>query len=164
MLESTIRRIKALQRWDGTTIRILGMIELLLAGALGVNALFALAIGEDASYFSYIFPVVGGLGLFQTLFFSSKNKLSPAVGILLIAVSVLLLFSRRIRNLEGGAELEAGEALHRHRRADGLGDAVKVLLDGQVAIGHVFLLEEADLRAELGGHALLDAGERLLGG
>ena len=29
-------------------------------------------------------------------------------GILLIAVSVLLLFSRRIRNLEGGAELEAG--------------------------------------------------------
>ena len=29
-------------------------------------------------------------------------------GILLIAVSALLLFSRRIRNLEGGAELEAG--------------------------------------------------------
>ena len=71
MLESTLRRIKALQRWDGTTIRILGMIELLLAGALGVNALFAFAIGEDASYFSYIFPIVGGLGLFQTLFFSS---------------------------------------------------------------------------------------------
>ena len=86
MLESTIRRIKALQRWDGTTIRILGMIELLLAGSLGVNALFAFAIGEDASYFSYIFPIVGGLGLFQTLFFSSKEKLSPAVGILLIAV------------------------------------------------------------------------------
>ena len=92
MLESTIRRIKALQRWDGTTIRILGMIELLLAGALGVNALFALAIGEDASYFSYIFPVVGGLGLFQTLFFSSKNKLSPAVGILLIAVMWAISF------------------------------------------------------------------------
>jgi len=92
MLESTIRRIKALQRWDGTTIRILGMIELLLAGALGVNALFALAIGEDTSYFSYIFPVVGGLGLFQTLFFSSKNKLSPAVGILLIAVMWAISF------------------------------------------------------------------------
>ena len=92
MLESTLRRIKALQRWDGTTIRILGMIELLLAGALGVNALFAFAIGEDASYFSYIFPIVGGLGLIQTLFFSSRNKLSPAMGILLIAVMWAISF------------------------------------------------------------------------
>ena len=92
MLESTIRRIKALQRWDGTTIRILGMIELLIGSGYLTVKEGALAIGEDASYFSYIFPVVGGLGLFQTLFFSSKNKLSPAVGILLIAVMWVISF------------------------------------------------------------------------
>jgi len=62
-----------------------------------------------------------------------------------------------------GAELHAAEALDLDRCATaGLGNALEVLLDGEVAISDVVLLDEADLRAELVGHALLDADESLL--
>ncbi len=92
MLNGTMRRIRSLQRWDSASIRILGLIELLLAAALVVNTAYALMVGERAYYFTYLIPFVGGLGLFQTLFFSSKSKLNPATGILLIAVMWLISF------------------------------------------------------------------------
>ncbi|MCQ2078439.1 MAG: TrkH family potassium uptake protein [archaeon] len=80
-----MRRIRHLQRWESGTIRVLGLIELLLAAALFVCGLYAYFVGEDSTIFLYIFPIVGGLGLFQTIFFSKKEKMIPSVGILLIA-------------------------------------------------------------------------------
>lgn len=92
MLNGTMRRIRSLQRWDSASIRILGLIELLLTLALLTNAVYALAVGERAFYFTYLVPIIGCLGLFQTLFFSSKSRLTPATGILLMAVMWLISF------------------------------------------------------------------------
>lgn len=93
MFNGTVRRIRSLQRWDSVSIKILGFIELLLAVALAVNALYAFSVGEETAYYTYLLPIVGGLGLFQTLFFSSKSRLSPAIGILLIAAMWLISFA-----------------------------------------------------------------------
>ena len=85
MNSNLLRRIKHLQRWESGTIRLLGVIEVLLAGALGFTGAYALLVGEDAGLYLYLCPIIGILGLFQLLFFSSKNKLTPALGVLLIA-------------------------------------------------------------------------------
>ena len=85
MNSNLLRRIKHLQRWESGTIRLLGVIEVLLAGALGFTGAYALLVGEDAGLYLYICPIIGILGLFQLLFFASKNKLTPALGVLLIA-------------------------------------------------------------------------------
>lgn len=92
MHSNIVRRIRHLQRWDSGTIRLLGLIELMLALALLIDSVFAAAVGEDASLFSYLAAAVGAFGLFQTLFFYSKTKLSPALGILLIAEMWIISF------------------------------------------------------------------------
>ncbi len=85
MNSNLLRRIKHLQRWESGTVRLLGVIELLLACALAFTGTYALMVGEDAGLFGYLCPVIGLLGVFQLLFFSSKNKITPALGVLLIA-------------------------------------------------------------------------------
>ncbi len=92
MLNGMMRRIRSLQRWDSAFIRILGLIEILLTVSLVVTAIYASVMGEDTHYYTYLIPIVGGLGLFQTLFFSNRSSLNPASGILLIAVMWLVSF------------------------------------------------------------------------
>lgn len=92
MLASTARRLRSLQRWNSVSVRILGLIELMLAAALCVNALYAFSAGEDASIYAWMIPIVGGLGLFQTLFFSNRSGLTPALGVLLLAVMWIMSF------------------------------------------------------------------------
>ena len=79
MLESTIRRIKALQRWDGTTIRILGMIELLLAEPLD----YSFPSGHSLS--SFIAAVI-------TLRYSRRAGVPALILAAVIAFSRLYLY------------------------------------------------------------------------
>ncbi len=85
MNSSFLRRLKHLQRWESGTVKLLGLIEIVLGVALGLTAAYALSVGEDASLYGYLFPVVFGMGVFQMLFFSSKSKMPAALGVLLIA-------------------------------------------------------------------------------
>ncbi len=85
MNSSLLRRLKHLQRWESGTVRLLGLIEIILGSALGLTAAYAFLAGEDAGLYSYLFPIVFGMGIFQMLFFSSKSKMPAALGVLLIA-------------------------------------------------------------------------------
>ncbi len=85
MNSSFLRRLKHLQRWESGTVRLLGLIEIVLGVALGLTGTYAFLMGEDAGLYCYLFPVVLGLGIFQLLFFSSKSKMPAALGVLLIA-------------------------------------------------------------------------------
>ncbi len=85
MNSSVVRRLKHLQRWESGTVRLLGLIEIVLGAALGFTTVYALLVGEDAGLYGYLFPVVLGLGIFQMLFFSGKSKMPAALGVLLIA-------------------------------------------------------------------------------
>ena len=77
MNSDLLRRLKHLQRWESGTVRLLGLIEILLASALGFTGAYAAIVGEDVGLFLYLFPIVAFMGIFQLLFFSSKSKLTP---------------------------------------------------------------------------------------
>ncbi len=85
MNATLVRRLKHLQRWDSGTVKLLGLIEIILGVALGITAVYAFSVGEDAGLYAIMFPVVFGLGVFQMLFFSSSSKMPAALGVLLIA-------------------------------------------------------------------------------
>ncbi|WP_400240468.1 TrkH family potassium uptake protein [Methanomethylophilus alvi] len=93
MLFPTLRRrIEHLERWESGTIKVLGMVEVLLAVMLIVVALYAALVGDDASVFARPAPFVLALGLFQYLFFSNRKPMAPSLGILLIVETWLIAF------------------------------------------------------------------------
>lgn len=64
---------------------MLGIVELLFALLLYIDAAYSAAVGEDAWIFVAPAAVLLPLGLFQTIFFSNNGALTPSLGILLIS-------------------------------------------------------------------------------
>ncbi len=86
------RRIERLERWESGTVKVLGIVEVLLAVMLMTVAAYAFLVGDDASVFALPAPFVLALGLFQYLFFSNSRAMAPSLGILLIAETWLIAF------------------------------------------------------------------------
>lgn len=86
------RRIERLERWESGTIKVLGMVEVLLAVMLMTVAAYAFLVGDDTTVFALPAPFVLVLGLFQYLFFSNRRAMAPSLGILLIAETWLIAF------------------------------------------------------------------------
>lgn len=85
MLETARRQVNRLERWESGTVKVLGIIEVLLASILLAAALFASIVGDDHAIFLIPAVPVLLLGFFQMLFFSNNGNLTPSLGVLLIA-------------------------------------------------------------------------------
>lgn len=85
MLETARRQVNRLERWESGTVKVLGIIEVLLASILLAAALFASIVGDDHTIFLIPAVPVLLLGFFQMLFFSNNGNLTPSLGVLLIA-------------------------------------------------------------------------------
>lgn len=92
MLDDTRRRIEHLQRYESATVKLLGIIELLLAAMLVVAVIYTVAVGEDASIFAWPIPFLIIPGIWQCLRFYTAKSLTPSLGVLLIAETWLLAF------------------------------------------------------------------------
>lgn len=86
------RRIEGLERWDSGTVKVLGLVEVLLSIMLFIVAAYALAVGDDWTVFAVPAPIVLACGLFQGLFFSNNKAMTPSLGILLISETWFLAF------------------------------------------------------------------------
>ncbi|MGI6009279.1 MAG: TrkH family potassium uptake protein [Methanomethylophilus sp.] len=86
------RRIKVLERWESGTVKVLGMIAILLGIAMLAVGVYAWIIGDDSTVFLFPCPFVIAAGLFMYLFFSNEKSMSPALGILLITEIWLMSF------------------------------------------------------------------------
>ncbi len=80
------------RRWESTTLRILGMLEMVFALLLLIPAALALYLGEDPSKFLYPVVPLGALGLLQYLTFGESRNFRTVNGILLIGLVWLLMF------------------------------------------------------------------------
>lgn len=92
MLDDTQRRIEHLQRYESATVKLLGIVELLLAAMLVVVVIYAALSGEDASIFAWPVPFLVIPGIWQCLRFYTAKSLTPSLGVLLIAETWLLAF------------------------------------------------------------------------
>lgn len=93
MIETLRRRVVLLQRWESGTVRVLGLIELLFALMFFVVGLYSALVGEDPWIFLTPAIPLTPLGLFQTVFFSNRKRLTSSLGILLIGEVWILSFA-----------------------------------------------------------------------
>ncbi|MDR1690900.1 MAG: TrkH family potassium uptake protein, partial [Candidatus Methanoplasma sp.] len=77
-------RIKSMARWENSSIKLLGVIEIILGVALLVPVLIASIYGEDLTLFVYPIPVLLSMGIFQYIFFKSGKTMNPASGMMMI--------------------------------------------------------------------------------
>jgi trk system potassium uptake protein TrkH len=84
MLHSFLIRIDNLARWESSTVKVLGVIEIILGLALSASGIVALIYGEDPMVFFYPVPVLLVLGTLQYLFFNNNEKLRPANGMIMM--------------------------------------------------------------------------------
>ncbi len=87
------RRIEHLERWESGTVKVLGMVEILIAAMLLSVAAYAAAVGDDSYVFALPAPFVLLLGLFQYLFFSNRRPMAPSLGILLTVETWMISFA-----------------------------------------------------------------------
>lgn len=93
MRKLKIANLKRLERWESNSIKMLGMIELILGAMLLVPAVIALYCGEDSTLFLYPVPILFALGSFQYLFFSNRDSMSPVIGILMMTAAWIIAFA-----------------------------------------------------------------------
>jgi len=92
MFNATGARIKNMARWESNTVKLLGVIEIILGVALLTPAVIALFYHEDPMVFLYPVPILLILGIFQYIFFKSRETIKPAGGLLIIFVAWWLTF------------------------------------------------------------------------
>ncbi|MCQ2070107.1 MAG: TrkH family potassium uptake protein [archaeon] len=86
------RRIIHLERFNSGSIKILGLIEILLAIILTIALCYACVADEDPGLYATPAAVLWIMGTLQYLLFYGKERLSSSLGILLIAETWLLSF------------------------------------------------------------------------
>jgi trk system potassium uptake protein TrkH len=84
--------IANLERWDSTLLKMMGMVELILAVMLIIAGIVSLILGEDSLIFLYPVPVLVGMGLFQYFSFRRTHSVAPAVGVLMIILAWMIAF------------------------------------------------------------------------
>ncbi|MDR3206228.1 MAG: TrkH family potassium uptake protein [Candidatus Methanoplasma sp.] len=90
---ATLRmRIKSLERWDGSLLKTLGLLELVFAATFLVPAAVALYYHEDSLPFFVPAPLLLACGAFQYLFFRRAETTVPASGVIMIIVGWLIAF------------------------------------------------------------------------
>lgn len=85
-------RIKSLARWENNTVKILGVIEIILGVMLLVPTLISLYYGEDPYLFIYPVPILLFLGIFQYVFFKSRDVIKPASGMMMMFIAWWISF------------------------------------------------------------------------
>ncbi|AIZ56572.1 potassium transporter [Candidatus Methanoplasma termitum] len=77
-------RIKNIAIWESSTVKVLGLVELMLGMALLMPAVIAFMYDEDPMVFIVPAPILLILGAFQYLFFKRGQTLRPASGLMMI--------------------------------------------------------------------------------
>ena len=77
-------RIKNLAKWESSTIKVLGLVELMLGVALLMPAVIAMMYDEDPMIFVMPAPILLIFGIIQYIFFKRGPTLRPASGLMMI--------------------------------------------------------------------------------
>ncbi|MBR2255559.1 MAG: TrkH family potassium uptake protein [Candidatus Methanomethylophilaceae archaeon] len=80
-------------RWESSTIKLIGTIELILALVLLIPSVIALVLNEDVLQFLIPVPVLLAFGVFQTVFFDNSHNDRAANILLLVGLTWLLMFA-----------------------------------------------------------------------
>lgn len=81
------------ERWESTTLRLMGLIELIFGAMLLVPAAFAMWYGDDATPFLAPIPPLLVLGAIQYLSCGESRTSRSVNGLMLVAVCWLLMFA-----------------------------------------------------------------------
>ena len=84
--------MRNLARWENNTIRLMGVIEIVLGISLLVPAVAALYYGEDTMVFLYPVPFLLILGTLQYFLFRRGKAIKPAGGLLMIFLAWWITF------------------------------------------------------------------------
>ena len=79
-------------RWDSTTVKLLGAVEVLFAIFLLVPTLIALWYGEDFRIFTIIIPPLAVAGVLQYILFNESKNFRAINGLLLMVFAWILVF------------------------------------------------------------------------
>ena len=91
-LKRRLPKVNIRPRWESTTIRTLGMLEIVFGLLLLVPAALALYLGEQASIFLEPVPFLLVLGTAQILLFGESSTFRSVNGLLLIGIVWLFMF------------------------------------------------------------------------
>ena len=92
MLRSMYVRIANRTRWESSTLKVLGVIEIILGVVLSASAAVSLQYGEDPMIFVYPVPILLILGTIQYAFFRNGETLRPAGGMMMMFAAWWLSF------------------------------------------------------------------------
>ncbi len=92
MFDSIRLGVRHMARWNNSTIRIMGAVEMVLALILLAPTIIALIYGETTWYFLAPVPILAVMGLVQYLLFSMGERMSPSIGILVMALAWFITF------------------------------------------------------------------------
>ncbi|MDR2698617.1 MAG: TrkH family potassium uptake protein [Candidatus Methanoplasma sp.] len=85
-------RITNRARWESSTVKVLGVIEIILGVILSASAVIALLYDEDPMMFVYPVPILLILGTLQYTFFRNGETLRPAGGMMMMFTAWWLAF------------------------------------------------------------------------
>ncbi|MCL1979189.1 MAG: hypothetical protein FWG60_03425 [Methanomassiliicoccaceae archaeon] len=92
MFRSAKARVKNIARWESSSVKILGVIEIILGVSLIAPAVTALLYGEDPWIFIYPVPFLLILGTLQYLLFRNVEMIKPASGLMLMFAAWWVVF------------------------------------------------------------------------
>lgn len=92
MFNRTRMRISNLARWESSTLKMLGNVELVLGLMLFVPSAVALIYGEDPTIFLIFSPFLLIPGIVQSILFYSDGKLAPSAGLLIMCIAWAVAF------------------------------------------------------------------------
>ncbi|MBQ8178970.1 MAG: TrkH family potassium uptake protein [Candidatus Methanomethylophilaceae archaeon] len=79
-------------RWSGTTVKIMGAVEVIIAGFLLIPAIAAIVLGEDPTPFLVTVPPLFIAGALQFVLFRESKGFRTVNGLLMIGLAWLLVF------------------------------------------------------------------------
>ena len=80
-------------RWESTTLKILGLVEIIFALTLLIPSLFAFYFGEDTLPFLIPVPFLLGLGSFQYVTSVQSHSFRTVNGLILVVMAWMLIFA-----------------------------------------------------------------------
>ena len=80
-------------RWESTTLKILGLVEIIFALTLLIPSLFALYFGEEVLPFLIPVPFLLGLGTFQYVTSVQSHSFRTVNGLILVVMAWMLIFA-----------------------------------------------------------------------
>ncbi len=85
-------RIKNMARWESNSMKMLGVIEIILGIMLLAPVVIAFIYGEDATVFIYPIPLLLISGTAQYVLFKSNDSMKPANGMFMMFVAWWIAF------------------------------------------------------------------------